>query len=224
MHHAFTLALVYALVVEAARLLHAAASGWAASRRVPLEPLTLIAAAVAAAIGMALAAHAVTAALGLGPELPATAAPAGWWHTLGWSGAAALLLLALFLHETHRLGRAWRAMGANAAGLVAIGVKLSLGAPLLLGLALAGFAGHLAPAPAVTDWLPLACLALLVLGLPHRPRGGATLTVLFAWLTGALVATLELLVGQPGHAILIAVVVLAIARLVAPRALGDGTS
>jgi len=45
MLHAVTLALLYALMVEAARLLHAAAAGWAATRRGPLEPLALIAAA-----------------------------------------------------------------------------------------------------------------------------------------------------------------------------------
>ena len=217
MSHAFTLALVYALVVEAARLLHAAAAGWAASRRVPLEPLTLIAAAVATAIGMALGANAVTGAVGLAPALPAGPTTAGWLP------AVVLLLLTLFLHETHRLGRAWRAMGANAAGLVAIGVPIGLTSPIVLGLALAGLAGHLAPPPATTDWLPVACLALLVLGLPDRPKGGATLTALVAWLTGALVATLELLLGPPGHVLLIAVAALVAVRIVAPRALRDGT-
>ena len=216
MSHAFTLALVYAMVVEAARLLHAAAAGWAASRRVPLEPLTLTAAAVAAAIGMALGANAVTGAVGGVPELPAGPAPAVWLT------AMVVLLLALLLHETHRLGRAWRAMGANAAGLVAIGVPMGLGLPTLFGVALAGLAGHLAPPPATTDWLPVACLAVVALGLPGRPKGGAILTALAAWLTGALVATLELLLGPPGHVLLIAVAALVAVRIVAPRALRDG--
>ena len=217
MSHAFTLALVYALIVEAARLLHAAAAGWSATRRVALEPLTLIAAAVAAAIGMALGANAVTAALGQQTGVP------GGPATAGWLGAVVLLLVALLLHETQRVGRVWRAMGANAAGLVAIGVPMGLALPTLFGLGLAGFAGHLAPPPATTDWLPVACLALLVLGLLDRPRGGATLTALLAWLTGAVVATLELLLGPPAHIMLIAALALAATRVVAPRARRHGS-
>jgi|GEM_PF-1999962 len=217
MLHAVTLALLYALMVEAARLLHAAAAGWAATRRVPLEPLTLIAAAVAAAIGMALGSHAVTAAFGLVPEPAAGTAPAGWLGTAGWASALVLFALALFLHDIHRLGRTWRAMGADAAGLVAIGVPMGLVLPTLLGLAIAGLAGHLAPPPAITDWLPVACLALLVLGLPDRPKGGATLSALFAWLCGALVATLELLLGPHWHSLSIAAVLLVAVRIAAQR-------
>jgi hypothetical protein len=213
MSHVFTLALVYALVIEAARLLHAAAAGWAAGRRVLLEPLTLIAAAVAAAIGMAFAGNAVTAALGLAPA--SFTGPT----TSGWLSAVILLALALVLHETHRLGRMWRAMGANAAGLVAIGVPMGLVLPTLFGAALAGVAGHLAPPPATTDWLPLACLALLVLGVPDRPKGGAVLTVLVAWFVGALVATLELLLGPPGHFLLIAAALVVAIRMITPRTL-----
>ena len=222
MSHAFTLALVYALVLEAACLLHAAAAAWAATRRVTLEPLTLIAAAVAAAVGMALGANAVTAALGLAPDRLAAAGSHAWLAALGWLGALVLLFLALLLHETSRLGRTWRAMGGNAAGLVAVGVPIGLVLPTLLGLTLAGFAGHLAPVPATTDWLPLACLALLVLGRAGRPKGRATLTALLAWLTGALVATGELLLGPPAHVFVIAAAALLATRLVAPRLVRHG--
>lgn len=218
MLHAVTLALVYALIVEATRLLHAAAAGFAATRRMSLDPLSLVAAAVAAAIGMALWTNAVTAALGIAPEPAAGPATAGWLGTVGWSSAVVLLALALFLHDIHRLGRMWRAMGANAAGLIAIGVPMGLALPTLFGLALAGVAGHLAPLPATTDWLPVACLALLVLGWSDRPKGGATLTALVAWLGGALVATLELLFGPPWHILLIAAVLLVAVRIAAPRA------
>lgn len=222
MSHAFTLALVYALVMEAACLLHAAAAAWAATRRVTLEPLTLIAAAVAAAVGMALGANAVTAALGLAPDRLVAAGAHAWLVTLGWLGALILLFAALLLHETSRLGRTWRAMGANAAGLVAIGVPIGLVLPTLMGLLLAGFAGNLAPVPATTDWLPLACLALLVLGRADRPKGRATLTALLAWLTGALVATGELMLGPPAHVFVIAAAALLAARLVAPRLVRHG--
>jgi hypothetical protein len=217
MSHTFTLALVYALVLQAACLLHAAAAAWAATRRVTLEPLTLIAAAVAAAVGMALATNVVTSALGLAPDRLAAAGSHPWLATLGWLGALVLLFLALLLHETSRLGRTWRAMGANAAGLVAVGVPIGLVLPTLLGLILAGFAGHQAPVSATTDWLPLACLALLVLGRPDRPKGRATLTALLAWLTGTLVAGVELALGPPVHVFVIAAATLLAARLVAPR-------
>ena len=217
MSHVFTLALVFALVLEAARLLHASAAGWAATRRLTLEPATLIGAAIAAAIGMALAANAVTAALAPGLAAAAWSSHPGWLHTTSWLGALVLLFLTLLLHDTHRLGRVWRAMGANAAGLVAIGVPLGLGLPMLLGLVLAALAGQLAPPPATTDWLPLACLALLVLGRPARPRGSATVSALVGWLAGAVVGALELLLGPPGHVLAIAAAALVATRLAATR-------
>lgn len=222
MSHAFSLALLYALVLQAACLLHAAAAGLVATRRVVLDPLTLIVAAIATAVGMALVANTVTAALGLAPDRLIAAGAHAWLVTLGWLGALVLLFLALLLHETSRLGRTWRAMAANAAGLVAVGVPVGLVLPTLLGLLLAGLAGNLAPVPATTDWLPLACLALLVLGRVGRPKGRATLTVLLAWLTGALVATGELLLGPPVHVFVIAAAALLAAKLVAPRLVRSG--
>ena len=223
MSHAFTLGLVYALVLEAACLLHAAMAGWAATRRVTLEqPLTLLGAAVAAAVGIALLSNAVTGTLAMPRAATDWADGQAWFGAIGWLGGGALLFLVLLLHETSRLGRIWRAMGANAGGLVAIGVPLGLLLPTLSGLVLAALAGHLALPPATTDWLPLACLALLVLALPDRPKGRATLSVLLAWLTGALVGGSELWLAPPLHVLVIAAAALLATRLLAPRLLRHG--
>ncbi len=198
MSHALTLALVYALVTHAACLLHAAAAGWAAVRQVPATASTLIAAALATAIGMALAATAVTAAFAGTPETRA------WLTSVGWLGGSVLLLSALLLYEATRSGRLWRAMGANADGLVAAGIRPGLVLPLAQGLALAVLAGMLAPPPVVVDWLPLTALVLLVIALPDRPRVRATRSVLMAWLTGALIGGLELMLAPLGHVLVVA--------------------
>ena len=211
MSHAFTLALVYALVMHAACLMHAAAAGWVAVRQVPTVPAVLLAASLAAVVGMALAAAAVTTAIATAPWTRA------WLGSLGWLGGTCLLLLALLLYETTRGGRLWRAMGANADGLVAIGVRFGLAAPLGQALALAVLAGALAPPPAVIDWLPLAALVLMVIALPDRPRARATRTVLLAWLVGALIGGLELLLEPVSQALVVGLLGLAALRLAAPR-------
>jgi hypothetical protein len=216
MPHALTLALVYAIVMQAALLLHAAASGWVATRQVPIESLTLVVAPLAAALGMALAADAVTAALAR------SATAAAWVGAIGWLGGITLLGTALLLHETTRSGRLWRAMAANAAGLVAIGVRPAIALPLGLGLALAVLAGVLAPAPQVVDWLPLAVLVLLVAAMPDRPRSRATLAALGAWLAGALVGSLGLLLAPSLQALVVAALAIAVVRIVAPRVLRPG--
>ena len=211
MSHAFTLALVYALVMHAACLMHAAAAGWVAVRQVPTVPAVLPAASLAAVVGMALAAAAVTTAIATAPLTRA------WLGPLGWLGGTCLLLLALLLYETTRSGRLWRAMGANAGGLVAIGLRFGLAAPLGQARALAVRAGALAPPPAVVDWLPLAALVLMVIALPDRPRARATRTVLLAWLVGALIGGLELLLEPVGQALVVGLLGLAALRLAAPR-------
>jgi hypothetical protein len=216
MPYVLTLALVYAIVMQATSLLHAAASGWVATRQVPIEPLTLVAAPLAAVLGMALAAAAVTAALAQ------SATMAAWAGAIGWLGGITLLGAALLLHETTRSGRLWRAMAANADGLVAIGVRPAFGLPLGLGLALAVLAGVLAPAPTVVDWLPLAVFVLLATALPDRSRSWATLAVLGAWLTGALVGGLVLLLANPVDALVIAALAIAIVRIAAPRFVRPG--
>jgi hypothetical protein len=216
MPHALTLALVYAIVMQAASLLHTAASGWAASRQVPIEPLNLVVAPLAAALGMALVADAVTTALAQ------SATAAAWAGAVGWLGGITLLGTALLLHETTRSGRLWRAMGANAAGLVAIGVRPAVALPLGLGLALAALAGVLSPTPTVVDWLPLAVLVLLVTALPDRPRSRATLAALGAWLVGALVGSLGLLLAPALQALAVAGLAIAVVRIGAPRVLRPG--
>jgi hypothetical protein len=217
MSHAFTLALVYALILQAASLLHAAAAGWAATRQVTLEPLALIGAPVAAAVGMALLVDAVTAALGIAPAIAFGGERVPRLAGIFGLGAVALLLMARLLHETSRLGRNWRAMGANAKGLVAIGVPVRLALPTLLGLALAAFAGLLAVPPDPTNWLPLACLALMALALPDRPPGRATLGVLLAWLAGALVGGLAFVFGPELRMLMVATAALLAARFVVPH-------
>lgn len=211
MSHAFTLALVYALVMHAACLLHAAAAGWVALRQVPVIPETLIVAALATTIGMALAAAAVTGSMGNAPETRA------WLGSIGWLGGSCLLAIALLLYETTRAGRLWRAMGADADGLVAIGIRPRLVSPLGQGLGLAILAGILAPPPTVTDWLPLAGLLLVMLALPDRPRARATRSVLLAWLVGALIGGLELLLQPLGHAVVVGLLGLLAVRVGAPR-------
>ncbi len=217
MSHAFALALVYALVLQSASLLHAAAAGWAATRQVALEPMALIGAPVAAAAGMALLVDTVTAALGIAPALAGNGERLPRLAFILWLAAATLLLAALVLHETSRLGRVWRAMGANARGLVAIGVSVRLALPTLLGLTLAAFAGLLAVPPNPTDWLPLACLALVALALPDRPQGRATLGVLLACLAGALVGGLALVFGPELRMLVVATAALLAARFVLPH-------
>lgn len=211
MSHAFTLALVYALVMHAACLLHIAAAGWAAVQRVPVEPASRIAAALATAVGMALAAAAVTAAIADTLETRV------WLGSIGWLGGSCLLVIALLIYETTRSGRLWRAMAADASGLVAIGIRPRFALPLGHGLGLAVLAGLLAPEPAVADWLPLAGLVLLVLALPDRPRARATQSVLLAWLTGALIGGLELVLQPLGHALVVGFLGLLAVRLGAPR-------
>ena len=211
MSHTFTLALVYALVMHAACLLHAAAAGWVALRQVPVKAETLIAAALATAIGMALAAAAVTGAMSKAPETR------DWLGAIGWLGGSCLLVIALLLYEATRAGRLWRAMGADANGLVAIGIKPRLASPLGQGLGLALLAGILAPPPVVTDWLSLAGLLLLLLALPDRPRARATRSVLLAWLVGALIGGLELLLQPLGHAVVVGFLGLLAVRVGAPR-------
>jgi hypothetical protein len=211
MSHAFTLALVYALVMHAACLLHAASAGWAALRQVPTVPATLIGASLATALGMALAAAVVTATIANAPETRA------WLGSIGWLGGSCLLVTALFLYEATRAGRLWRAMGADADGLVAIGIKPRFALALGQGIGLAVLAGILAPPRAVVDWLPLAGLALLVLALPDRPRARAIRSVLLAWLIGALIGGLELVLQPLGHALVVGLLGLLAARVAAPH-------
>jgi hypothetical protein len=211
MSHAFALALVFALTMHAAWLCHVAAAGWAAARRLPLDPSTLLGAAVAVAIGMALLVEAVTAGVQTPPGL------------LGWFGGTAALLLALLLHETTRTGRLWRATAANAPGLVAIGVSSGPALPLLLGLLLAGLAGLLAPPPAVVDWLPLAAVIVVVLGQPGRPRGRASQVAVAAWIAGLVLGGLEALLLAPLlHALLVGLAAAAALRFAAPRLAAAG--
>jgi hypothetical protein len=206
MSHALTLALMFALVMHAAWLCHVAAAGWAAMRRLTLDPSTLLAAPLAAAVGMALLVEAVTAGI-------ASGAP----RLAGWLAAAAALFLALLLQESTRTGRLWRATGANAPGLVASGVPIAPALPLVLGLLLAILAGVLAPPPAVVDWLPLAGLVLLALALPDRPRGRATQLALAAWLAGLVFGSLELMLPPLAHAVLVALLATAGLRTLGPR-------
>jgi hypothetical protein len=101
MSHAFTLALVYALVLHAACLLHAAMAGWTATRLVAVEPLTLIGAPVVAALGMALMIDAVTVGM--------TTIP--WLRAIGWLGGVLCLFITVLAHEGTRSagsGAPWR--------------------------------------------------------------------------------------------------------------------
>lgn len=214
MSHALTLALVHALLLQSALLLHVAAAGWTAARLVPADALTLAGAATAAALGMALAIDAVTAGT-------AITQPGSLLAALGWLGGIALPCLALLIHESTRTGRLWRAMATNAQGLVAIGVPARIGLALGLGLALAAFAGLLAPPPALTDWLPAACLALFVIGARDRPRGRAVLAALLAWLAGAAIGGLELFLEPALHGLATGLVALILAGLAVVR-LDDG--
>lgn len=208
MSHALTLALVFALVMHAAWLCHVAAAGWAAMRRLTLDPLTLTAASLAAAVGMALLAEVVTAGVARPPP-----------HYVGaaWLAAAAAVFLALLVQESTRIGRLWRAMAANAPGLILSGVPIAPLLPLVLGLSLAMLAGLLAPTPSVVDWLPLGGLVLLALALPDRPRGRATQMVLAAWLAGLVQGGLELVLPSLAHAVLIALVAVVGLRIAGPR-------
>lgn len=214
MTHAVTLALIYALSLEAVHLLHAAAAGWAAERRLPLEPLPLLAAAMALVIGIVLATDRLTTGV----------AQDHLWTCIGWSLAGLTLLLALWLHECRASGRRWRAMAANAPGLIAAGLPISVWPPAMLGLALAAIAGWLAPPPTAGDWLLFATLALLVSGTEARPRGWAVRSVLLAWLTGALIGAVEILVDPRFHLLAVALAGLVAARLAAPHLLRRAAS
>lgn len=186
MSHVLALALVYALLVQAAHLLLAACGGWAILRGLVLEPPALDWIALAAALGMALAAGAVTG----GPPSTSTV-----WPAL--AGGATLLVAVAGVELTWR-GPLWRAMAGNAQGLVRAGIALRPGLPLALGLALAALAGIAAPAPPTTlEWLPLACLALLWLADADRRPGRMIRRVLLAFLAGALVGGLALLPPVP---------------------------
>ncbi len=211
MSHALTLALVYALVMHAACLLHAATTAWAAVRQVPVLPSARTAAPLAVAVGMALAVAAVT------PAVAGSPVALGWLRFFAWAGGSALLLVALLAYEATRTGRLWRAMGANGHGLIAIGVDGGVAWPFGLGLALAAAAGLIAPPPAVVDWLPLAGLALLVLAVPDRPHGRAPQTTLLAWLVGALIGGLELVLAPLGHAVVVGLSGVMVIRLAGPQ-------
>lgn len=205
MSHVLTLALVYALSLEAVHLLHAAASGWAAERRLPLAAAALAAGTTAAVVGVVLAADRLTAALPPNVLLAA----------LVWLAAALALALALWLHEQRRAGRRWRAMAANAPALIAGGLPFAVWPPAVLGLALAALAGWLAPPPSAVDWLPFAALALFVTGRPARPHGWAVRSVLLAWLAGGAIAALETLIDPASHLLAIALAGLLALRLAA---------
>lgn len=189
MSDALALALVYALVVQSAQLLLAACCGWATMRGLVLERSALDWIALAAAIGMALAAGVVTGEL----------AP-GALTALKLAGGAALLA-AVALVELSPRGPFWRAMAGNAPGLVRAGIAPRPGLPLVLGLCLAALAGMAGPAPpTAADWLPLACLALLWLApTGHRP-GRTARRVVMAFLAGALVGGLGSLLPPLPHA------------------------
>ncbi|HRY24209.1 MAG: hypothetical protein H6852_05275 [Geminicoccaceae bacterium] len=202
MSHALDLALVYALVVQSAHLLLAAGGGWATLRGLVLERSAQGWIALAAAIGMALATGAVTGAL----------APAALtWLKL--AGGAALLATVAWVELTPR-GPFWRAMAGNAPGLVRAGIAPRPGLPLALGLCLAALAGVAAPAPpTAANWLPLACLALLWLaGTDHRP-GLMVRRAVLAFLAGALVGGLALLLPPQPHALVVGFLTLAVVGL-----------
>jgi len=212
MTHALTLALIYALALEAVHLVHAAAAGLAAERRLALEPWPLVAAAVALVIGLVLATDRLTAGLASGHPGASRLAIG-----LGWLAAALALSAALWLHEQGRAGRRWRAMAANAPGLIAAGLSIGAWPPALLGLGLAALAGWLAPPPTTVDWLIFAGLAVLVSGEPARPRGWAVRSVLLAWLVGGLIGGLETVLDPLVHLQAVALVGLLAARLAAGR-------
>ena len=182
MSHALALALVYALVVQAVQLLRAACGGWVVLRGLVLEQPALDWIALAATFGMALAAGAVTGGL---------AAVVGGW--LPWACGIGLLVVVAGAELSSR-GVLWRAMAGNAPGLLRAGIALRPGLPLVLGLALAAMAGLAAPEPPTAlEWLPLACLALLFEADPDRRPGLMVRRVLLAFLAGALIGGLALL-------------------------------
>ena len=202
MSHALALALVYALVVQSAHLLLAAGCGWATMRGLVLERAAQGWIALAAAIGMALATGAVT-----GEVAPLTAT----WLKL--AGGATLLVAVAWVELTPR-GPFWRAMAGNAPGLVRAGIAPRAGLPLALGLGLAAFAGLAAPRPpAAGDWLPLACLALLWLAAADRRPGRMVRHVVMAFLAGALVGGLALLLPPLPHGLAVGGLTLAVVGL-----------
>jgi uncharacterized membrane protein YqgA involved in biofilm formation len=117
-------------------------------------------------------------------------------------------------------------MAANAPGLIAAGVPIRLVLPVFMGLLLAALAGVVAPPPTAARLLPLACLALVVIGMADRPRARATLAVLLAWLAGAVVGGLELVLEPMIHALAVGLATLVAVRLAARRGAGpdDGTT
>ncbi len=202
MSDALALALVYALVVQSAHLLIAAAGGWATVRGLVLERSALDWIALAAAIGMALGVRAVT-----GELAPVTQT------ALKLAGAAALLVTVTLVELTPR-GAFWRAMAGNAPGLVRAGITPHPGLPLILGLCLAALAGMAAPTPpTATDWLPIACLVLLWLArTEHRP-GRMARRVVMAFLAGALAGGLGWLLPPLPHALAMGGLTLAVVGL-----------
>ncbi len=202
MSHALSLALVYALFVQAVQLLRAACGSWAVLRGLVLDRPALDWIALAATLGMALAAGAVTG--GLARDV------AGW---LSWACGIGLLVVVAGAELSSR-GALWRAMAGNAPGLVRAGIALRPGLPLVLGLALAAMAGLAAPgAPTALEWLPLACLALLFQADPDRRPGRMVHCALLAFFAGALVGGLALLLPPLQGALVIGGLTLATVAL-----------